>query len=94
MPVLPNKKANVLIVVDGLKLGGLARVMIDLSSGFAAKGVHIGMIVLAPRIDYDMTTSEWMRVYPEIEPTFGPLSQRDDLSASLAFAALLPQARQ
>ena len=73
MPVLPNKKANVLIVVDGLKLGGLARVMIDLSSGFAARGVHIGMIVLAPRIDYDMTTSEWMRVYPEIEPTFGPL---------------------
>ena len=67
-----NKKTNVLIVVDGLKLGGLARVMIDLSTGFMARGVRVGLIVLAPRIDYDTVTSEWMRVYPEVEPTFGP----------------------
>ena len=71
-----NKKTNVLIVVDGLKLGGLARVMIDLSAGFMTKGVRVGMIVLAPRIDYDTVTSDWMRVYPEVEPTFGPLRVR------------------
>ena len=72
-PVSPSRNPNVLIVVDGLKLGGLARVMIDLSNGFMAKGLHVGMIVLAPRIDYDMATSDWMRVYPEVEPTFGAL---------------------
>ena len=71
-----NKKTNVLIVVDGLKLGGLARVMIDLSTGFMARGVRVGLIVLAPRIDYDTVTSEWMRVYPEVEPTFGPSRPR------------------
>ena len=86
MPVLPNKKANVLIVVDGLKLGGLARVMIDLSGGLKARGVQLGMIVLAPRIDYGMTISDWMRVYPEVEPTFGPLRvrYRQRLSAFIA----------
>ena len=76
MPVSSNKKTNILIVVDGLKLGGLARVMIDLSGGLKAKGVHVGMIVLAPRIDYDTAISDWMRIYPEVEPTFGPLRVR------------------
>lgn len=71
-----SKKTNVLIVVDGLKLGGLARVMIDLAAGFTARDVQVGMIVLAPRIDYDMATSEWMRIYQEVEPTFGPFRVR------------------
>ena len=71
-----SKKTNILIVVDGLKLGGLARVMIDLSAGFMTRDVRVGMIVLAPRIDYDTVTSDWMRVYPEVEPTFGPLRVR------------------
>jgi glycosyltransferase involved in cell wall biosynthesis len=76
MPVSPNRKSNILIVVDGLKLGGLARVLIDLSAGFTSRGLHVGMIVLAPRIDYELTASQWMRVYPEVEPTFGPLRVR------------------
>jgi glycosyltransferase involved in cell wall biosynthesis len=71
-----SKKTNVLIVVDGLKLGGLARVMIDLAAGFMARDVRIGMIVLAPRIDYENVPSDWMRVYPGIEPRFGPLRVR------------------
>ncbi len=74
--MLPNRQTHVLIVVDGLKLGGLARVMIDLSASLAARGVHVGIIVLAPRIDYDMAASDWIRVYPEVEPTFGPLRVR------------------
>ena len=71
-----SKKTNILIVVDGLKLGGLARVMIDLSTGFMTRDVRVGMIVLAPRIDYDTVTSDWMRVYPEVEPAFGPFRVR------------------
>ena len=69
----PTTKRNVVIVVDGLKLGGLARVMIDLAAGFRARGEQVGMIVLAPRLDYDMAACEWMRVYPGVEPKFGPL---------------------
>jgi glycosyltransferase involved in cell wall biosynthesis len=76
MSELSNRKSNILIVVDALKLGGLARVLIDLSVGFTSRGLHVGMIVLAPRIDYELATSNWMRVYPEVEPTFGPLRVR------------------
>lgn len=69
----PTTTRNIIIVVDGLKLGGLARVMIDLATGFRARGLQVGMIVLAPRIDYETGDAEWMRVYPRVEPTFGPL---------------------
>jgi glycosyltransferase involved in cell wall biosynthesis len=74
--MIASKKTNVLIVVDGLKLGGLARVMIDLAAGFKARDVQVGMIVLAPRIDYENVPADWMRVYPEVEPVFGPFRVR------------------
>ena len=60
-----RKKRNILIVVDSLMKGGLARVAIDLLAGFKQHGACVGLLVLRPVMDYSFPAPDWQRVHAQ-----------------------------
>lgn len=66
-----SRQRRILIVTDTLQKGGLARVMIALSSGFARLGCSVGLVSLNPTVDYAVDPAVWRRVHAQVEPTSG-----------------------